>query len=204
MIDLTVVGRVWSRGFLRLWGRSLLLLVAAPIGAQTVGCFERLHREQPKDAEYSFDLRFDMASAGGSFSCDLDVRASDARKAIEDLRYGVLYQSMPHLHRAIRFPLNISVFESLDVRAVARTVEVRDERALLEFIKTRFDGPTLTLIACANLRNVTIVKGRRDGFMIAAGTVWFQREPNYRRPRVTTINLGPVPEKSLVDSCMVK
>ena len=171
--------------------------------AQSSDCLARLHRGQPRDADYYFDLRFDLIATGGSFACDLDVRPSDARKAIDDFRYGVLYESELHLGRAIRFPVSVGIRKTLEVQEVGETVELRTPKEWIDFMKSRLDAAHLTLTACANLRNVTIVKARSYGFMLGAGTVWFNRSPNERRPRVTSVNIGPLPDKALVDECRV-
>ena len=172
-------------------------------GAQSSDCFAKIHRGQPRDADYVFDLRFDRVASGGSFACDLDVRPSDARKAIDEFRYGVLYESELHLRRAIRFPVSVGIRKTLDVQEVGETVELRTVKEFIEFMKLRLDAAHLTLTACANLRNVTIVKARSYGFMLGAGTVWFHRSPNERRPRVTSLNIGPIPDKALLDECKV-
>ena len=183
---------------------AFCLVLASKAQAQPGGCFERLHHNQPKDADYYFDLKFDRLIGGGSFSCDLDVRPSEARRVIDDFRFAVIYQSGVHLRRAVRFPFKVSRFDSLDISSTSRTMEVRNEQEWLNFVKVGLDSNNLALIGCANLRNVTIVKARSYGFTIAAGTVWFQRTPVDSRPRVTSINLTPVPEKALIESCLIK
>lgn len=45
-------------------GVCLAVLFTGPSAAQSNSCFEHLHRNQPKDADYYFDLRFDKSAIG--------------------------------------------------------------------------------------------------------------------------------------------
>jgi hypothetical protein len=60
----------------------LLSLLALSAPAETRGCFDGLHNKNTPLAERSFDDRYDTPKAGGSFSCDLYVTASQARRVI--------------------------------------------------------------------------------------------------------------------------
>ena len=55
--------------------------------------------------DYAFDVAFDKDKAGRSFSCGPEIRASEARSAIESFRYGVPDRGRSHIDSVLSYPL---------------------------------------------------------------------------------------------------
>jgi hypothetical protein len=149
-------------------------------------------------ANSKFDLDYDRNSEGGSFSCDVMVRASKARSVLEDFRYGFVYDSQPHLIRSIIFPLKITV--AGNGSASDQVVSIKDVGMWLKFKATHFDPYERAMITCATLANVHIFK-KWSGFSIGLGRVWFFNYLNSGL-RVGQINVGPMSPELFRKSCL--
>jgi hypothetical protein len=178
-----------------------VLLTAGSSYAQERGCFEKLHDKELKDADYAFDLRFDRTKKNESFSCDLEMRASAAAKAIELFRFGVLYDSARHIAASVQFPLVASVRKTRNVAEAPRSVRIGNFTEWDAFKRANFTKLQVAEVACASLYNVEIVKSRSYGFMTGSGMIWFQALTNVPGVRVTAVNLVPVDRDSFLESC---
>jgi hypothetical protein len=153
------------------------------------------------DADYAFDLRFDRTKGGDSFSCDLEIRASEAATAIEAFRFGVLYDSEDHIRDSVLFPLAVGIQDTRSTTEEPRSLWIANFAEWETFKKAHLSKLQLAMIACASLRNVKIVKSRTYGFMIGSGMVWFEALTNVPGVRVTAINLVPVEPDDVLESC---
>jgi hypothetical protein len=144
-----------------------------------------------------FDVDRDRTGDGGSFSCDVGVRASAALMVLEDFRYGFLYDSRTHLERSVHFPLKVTVATSATEDKV---LFVKDVTEWLAFKAARFDRHERAVIACAQLTNLHIFK-KWSGFAIGLGRVWFFNSVNHGL-RVGQINVAPMSESLFRDSCV--
>ena len=195
------------KGRLRITSGALILLgglcASAEARPQDAPCLDRA-REAGPDAEdeIPFDLRFDRTDEDLSFSCDLEIRASEARDALAAFRYGVLYSSESHIEESVEFPLSAYVWESGTVDSRVEIIEIRTPSEFLEFKDAHFDEAHVALIACANTFNVDIVKSGVHGFNIGFGLVWFRPWLHSIPVKVTDITvLGPIREDVFARAC---
>jgi hypothetical protein len=181
-----------------LYGLAEIVLLTTLIGTGGAQqpCLARF-AGQANRASLQFDLEHDRNREGGSFSCDVFVRASKARSVLEDFRYGFLYDSRPHLERSIRFPLKVTV---VDAQGAEQVLTITDVGKWLKFKAEHFDPYERALIACATLANVHIYK-KWSGFAIGLGRVWFF---NYLDGglRVGQINVEPLSPELFRKSCV--
>ncbi len=169
---------------------------------QESGCFNRIHdAATPRDADYAFDLRFDRNVEGDSFSCILHIRASAARKAIDDFRAAVLYEDESAIARVIKFPLSASVHSTRLATKGPETFTLHDASEWLAFQRRYFDKRLIGVVSCTNVRNVEIVASRTYAFMIASGIVRFQQPVPDDHPRVTGVSVFPLTDEMLVSYC---
>lgn len=181
---------------LRSWSVVLPLLAALIVPTVVVGqCIDRL---KGSTANLEFDRNHDLDSRGNSFSCDVGIRASEAVSALEDFRYGFLYDSRRHLERSLNFPLKIAIADDQSEKLFL----VNTVSEWLKFKASHFDKHERALIACSNLANVTIHK-KYSGFAIGTGRIWFFRFPNHGL-RVGHINVASMSAELFRTSCVVE
>lgn len=149
------------------------------------------------NASRQFDLDHDRNAEGGSFSCDVMVRASRARSVLEDFRYGFVYDSPPHLERSIRFPLKVTI---VGAQGGEQVLTITDVGKWLKFKADHFDPYERAMIACATLANVHIYK-KWSGFTIGLGRVWFFNSLNSGL-RVGQINVEALSPELFRKSCI--
>jgi hypothetical protein len=181
---------------------ELVLMMVMCCAAQENTCFDKVHQKnQFKNADYYFDLNHDKTNKGGSFSCDLEMRASEAAKALEAFRFGVLYDSEKHVNEAVHFPLTANIRDSRNPDQKPMSIRITTAKEFIAFKKKHFSNLQTAQIACSSLHNVEIVKSRTYGFMIGGGMVWFQNLVDVPGIHVTAINLRPVGPNVVLESC---
>lgn len=181
----------------------LPLLFIHPAMAQQGGCFERIHpAATPHDAAYSFDLKFDRTAQGRSFSCDLGMRPSAVRNALDRFRSGILYDDEKDLNNSVRFPLTANVYRSLEVDERPTVLVLKNAAELLAFKKSYVSPMMLRMIACSSLLNAEIVLSRSYGVMLLDGGVWLHKAAGSSRVLVTSINIRPMRDEDLVRWCV--
>ena len=165
-------------------------------------CVDRVPSTSARTSEdRAFDVAFDRNAAGASFACDIGVRASDARKVLDDFRFGVLYQSEPHLIRSVHFPLTVNLDTPASAGRRGQALVLRTPSEFISFATERLERMHIALIACAHVRNVDIIKSRSFGFTIGPGIIWFVPTVERPYPMVTAISLAPVTETQLAQHC---
>lgn len=179
-----------------------LLAMAIFSVAQEDGCFEKVHKKnQVKNDDYYFDFNHDKTNQGDSFSCDLEMRPSEAVKAIESFRFGVLYDNEKYLRDGVLFPLTINYRESQAQEQKPKLIRIANPKEWIAFKKKHFTKLQIALIACSSLHNVGIVRSRTYGFTIGNGMIWFQKLADVPGVRVTAINLSPVGKEAVLGYC---
>jgi hypothetical protein len=166
-------------------------------------CLELIHdKNQAKDDEYLFDIKLDQDRNGRSFSCGPQIRASEARKALDLFRYGVLYEDKASICSIIQFPLVVRINKTRDSNEKPGIAKVNNYEEWALIRKNRFDKNLIALVACAHLGNVRIHSGRSPGFEIGNGTFWFQSFAGDKKVYLSAINLAPLSDERLIDSCV--
>jgi len=173
-----------------LW--AAICAIVPLLGAQSP-CLDDL----PGDgATRVFDASFDRNSQGRSFSCDIYVTASQAQQALEDFRFGFVYDSQAHIERSVSFPLRVSIRAG---GSEPKAMLLNDFSEWLEFKSGHFDKYERALIACSTLKNVRIYK-RDGGFSIGLGRIWFV--PSKDELKVSVITVAPLPRDTLHWLCL--
>jgi hypothetical protein len=176
--------------------------VLSPVFAEGP-CMERVYAQGEKgEPDYAFDVAFDKDKAGRSFSCGPEMRASEAMKAIESFRNGVLYRDQARMDSVLAYPLTARISKTLEIDEKPEVVTIRSFRDWSKFQEERMDKNQVAMVACANLGNVSIESGRSPGFMIGTGLVWFSRYVGSPRVKVSAINLFPVDTEAFVKACI--
>jgi hypothetical protein len=130
------------------------------------------------------------------------MRASEAMKAIESFRNGVLYRDQARMDSVLAYPLTARISKTLEIDEKPEVVTIRSFRDWSKFQEERMDKNQVAMVACANLGNVSIESGRSPGFMIGTGLVWFSRYVGSPRVKVSAINLFPVDTEAFVKACI--
>ena len=157
--------------------------------------------ETPGSAHH-FDSLFDTPLTGGSFSCAIAMRPSEARRALDRFRSGVLYDVQADFEASVRFPLTASAWETLALDSPGIVVALQDFDEWLAFKNEHLKDVHLAMISCANVRNVIIRVARGGyGFTIGLGTVWFTQFVGPEPPMVEAISLRPTPDEYMVEFC---
>jgi hypothetical protein len=178
----------------------IFLFISLSYAEEQKTCLSDAYKNGHIDAsEALFDKSYDIVNTGGgSFSCELEIAASQARKALDAFRYGVLYHDKAHLDSVLRYP--VQVYKKQDDTKITK-ITIHNYQEWAQFQQTELVKIHIAIIACSWLGNVTIVGGRNPGFFIASGTVWFHRFVDSPKVWITEINISPITEKTLVDSC---
>jgi hypothetical protein len=157
---------------------------------------------QAPPSEATFDKMYDKLNVNGaSFSCGPAIAASEARKAVEAFRYGVLYHDRARLDAAIQYPLTVRINKTLEASEKPRVVIVHNFQEWSALQGGEMNKVQIALIACSWLGDVTVALGSTPGFYIGGGLVWFQSSAGTSKVRVTSINLMPLPPSEIVSSC---
>ena len=136
---------------------------------------------------------------GDSFSCDLGMRASEAIKAIEAFRFGVLHDDAEAINDVLEFPLRAGLWSS-GALTPETTIQINNVEEWKKF-QPHVDNVFRALIACTSLHNVSIVKSRSYGVMAGSGRIWFQVSASTPKVKVTSINIIPIEAGQLFDWC---
>jgi hypothetical protein len=184
-------------GFLFIPGLSLCA------AAQDHGCLDKIYpaEESRNGANFRFDEEFDR-EAGGTFSCDLQMRPSELRIALDRFRSGVLYHDSKSINLVVRFPINAHVSDSLESNAKTKSITIRNADEWYSFQDRYMTPIQKALVACAYLDNVTATGGRSPGVMIGLGAFWFQSFVGSWRVKMTAVNIYPVTGDQLAKSCI--
>jgi hypothetical protein len=197
------------RGFMRIlrWSTirlcGLMLAFMVPFAYSADGpCLDKIYPagEPRNKTEYEFDQGFDGDSTG-AYSCQLQMRPSELRKALEKFRYGVLYNDAASISTVARFPINVRVGHSMKINPKTTKIRVRNASEWFAFQKKYFSKTQTALVACAYLGDVTLAGGRSPGVMIGLGEFWFQSFVGSWRVKLTAVNLLPVDATVLAKSC---
>ena len=182
----------------------LLVVGSVVTWGQNSSCLDRLYpKTRPaNDLEYRFDQKFDKDKNGGSFSCGLEVRPSDVRKALDVFRNGVLYQDAASINALIRFPITVRVIHGLEVNAKSDSFTLHNSADWFAFQKQHFTNKHLAIVACGYLGNAGIAGGQHPGIEIGDGIFWFQNFVGETRVRLTAVNLFPVTSDWVSKSCI--
>jgi hypothetical protein len=190
-----------------LFQKHVLALTLAVIGVTPAfcdgPCVDRIYpKGVTSGPEYAFDMAFDKDRAGKSFSCIPEMRASEARNAVESFRNGVLYGIQSRMDSVLDYPITARVRKTLNVDEVPEVITIRNFRDWTKFQQEHMDKNQVAMIACANLGNVSVEGGRSPGFMIGNGLVWFTRYVGSQQVKVSAINLYPVDTEAVVKACV--
>jgi hypothetical protein len=169
-------------------------------------CLDKLYpKGRPaNDLEYRFDQKFDKDKNGGSFSCGLEVRPSEVRKALDIFRRGVLYQDAASINTVMRFPISVRVIYGLEINAKSESLTLHSADEWFKFQKQHFTNEHLAIAACAYLGNAGMAGGQHPGIEIGDGIFWFQNFVGETRVRLTAVNLLPVTPDWVSKSCIPK
>jgi hypothetical protein len=182
---------------------ALILALMPPVAhAADSPCLKSIYPPgQPRNsADYQFDQNFE-GDKSGAYSCQLGMRPSELRKALEKFRYGVLYNDAASIQAVVRFPINVRVSESLEINAKITRIKIRNTSEWFAFQNKYFSKTQTALVACAHLGNVTPLGGHSPGVMIGLGEFWFQSFAGSWGVKLTAVNLDPVDAKELANSC---
>lgn len=165
-------------------------------------CLEHLKAEGIISTFQASDEELDRSNVGGaSFSCDLFVRASVAKGALEDFRAGLLEGDEARMQKALAYPLRI-VLDDPTTGKTARILTITNYRDWLNIKTKEMTKEQLQVVRCASLGNVTIV-GRASfnpGFIIGDGLVFFSAK-SAADIRVTSIHLMEITPEMLKRAC---
>lgn len=179
-------------------------LLAPFASAQDHRCLDMIYPPgTPRNsASFLFDKSYD-GDSGGGYSCRIQMRPSELRKALDEFRNGVLYQDASSIRAAVRFPINARVSNSLEFNAKTTIVRIRNAEEWFAFQNKYFTETQTALVACSYLGNVTVEGGgRTPGVMMGLGTFWFQSFAGSWSVKLTAVNLDPVSPEILAKSCM--
>ena len=185
---------------------------------QRAPCFDTLNEladglytdeDESPGSDHDFDARFENPLSGGRFSCDIYIRASEARRALDLFRSGVLYDDQRDIEASVAFPLPVRVRPGAPGSdAPSELFELENFEEWLAFKNQYFTELHIAMISCANVRNVVTRVGRAGyGFTIGPGTVWFKErflEPDADPPGVSVSGINLVldyPEEWIVGYC---
>ena len=179
-----------------------LAFVGSSLLAQDGRCIAQIYRagEPRNTSDFEFDRTF-PGDAKGAYSCSLGMRPSAMRKALEQFRFGVLYNDATSIKSVIRFPVSAHVSKSLGVDAKTTTVTIHNVNEWFAFQEKYFSKAHTALVACAFLGNVTPMGGRSPGVMIGLGAFWFQSFVGSWKVRLTAVNLFPINADMVAKSC---
>jgi hypothetical protein len=171
--------------------------------AQEHRCLNRIYPpgESRTGANFRFDESF-SGDAGGAYSCDLQMRPSELRIALNQLRNGVLYHDSKSIAAVMAFPVHAHVSDSLEFGAKTKTVVIRNVPEWYAFQRKYFTPIQKALVACSYLGNVTPTGGSAPGVMIGLGAFWFHSFVGSWKVRVTAVNIDPITDKILAESCI--
>jgi hypothetical protein len=176
------------------------LLIKLSFAQENKICLDKAYENGKADAsEAVFDKIYDRVNVDvESFSCYLGIAASQARKAIDAFRYGVLYHDKTRLDSVLQYPVSVYLWQD---HKLERKIVIHNFQEWSKLQQTEIMKIHLAVIACSWLGNVKIIGGREPGFFISNGTVWFHRFLDSPKVWITEININPIAEKSLVESC---
>ncbi len=168
--------RLMSRDFSRLF--LFAMVVAAALmrcTAQDHRCLDKIYPvgESRLGAKFQFDQGFD-GDAGGAYSCDLQMRPSELRVALDRFRNAVLYHDSRSVIAVVGFPVKAHVHESLEANSKVKTLTIRNVSEWYSFQDRYFTPIHKALVDYSYLDNVTAAGGRSPGVMIGLGAFWFQ------------------------------
>lgn len=190
-----------------LWFVSVLVLLLASANASAQDadkpCLEYAYpKGRAPSSEAIFDKKYDKLNVNSaSFSCGPAIAASEARKALESFRYGVLYKDKIHLDAALRYPLTVRISKTLEASEKPKILVVHNSEEWITLQSKEMNKVQIALIACSWLGNVTVSLGSTPGFHIGGGLVWFQSSAGTSKVRVTSVNLMPLPQEEIISSC---
>ncbi|HXE07874.1 MAG TPA: hypothetical protein VN612_08265 [Acidobacteriaceae bacterium] len=128
----------------------------------------------------AFDLQHDKdTDGGGSLFCRLGITASQADRAISNLKMAVAAPSSPSVTKILRFPVEIVVY---DGNRKNSTVMLHTKAEWVEFVRDRLNSRQKKAIGGAKLSDMMIVdsKGAGPGFILGDGLVFFStRNPHH-------------------------
>ncbi len=153
----------------------------------------------PKGKDYAFDVAFDRAARNGSFSCDANMRASEARRALEAFRAGVLYRDATLLSSAVPFPFDVNLAGPTPGGKNTR-LRLRNAEEWFAMQSRYFTKDHLAIIACAHLGAVSIVEVR-SGFYLDFGSIMFRAVPGSPRVRVAGVIVHPADQSRVDKAC---
>ena len=180
-------------------------VVQTPILAQVrTSCLDSQFLSEPADEfERAFDVQFDRNANGASFSCDIFVRASEAHRALNRFRMGVLYESRDDLNASVTFPITAAVYDTTRADIPIDIFKLENADDFINFKRSEFDDALIGLISCANTINVMIRKSRTYGFAIGPGAIWFQPLVDVHPVKVTGITVWPISKEWVADECSI-
>lgn len=193
----------------RVFGRLVLALMSA-VGAGTLcaqsnkPCVDRAYPKgaTPNAQQAAFDAAFDTVNRNGwSFSCGPEIAASEAVKALESFRYGVLYHDQLRLDSVLHYPLPVRISTTLDATETPRLVTIHNFQEWSKLQREDLTKAQTAAIACSWLGGVTVANGRSPGFFIGDGMVWFQSFVGSPKVWVTSVNLTPLTTEVLPRTC---
>ena len=180
---------------------SLLAIACAvePVSAESTGCLHLLKgHEDRTSGDREFDTKFDRVIDGDYFSCNLSIGASEARRVLDDFRYGFLYDSAHHIQRSVRFPLTARAYTSLSVIERPSLITIATFEDWLQFKKDYLTPSHSAMISCANVMNVAVRKTK--GFAIGKTPfIWFTGESG--DITVTAISVVPTKREWVLEFC---
>ena len=171
--------------------------------AQEHRCIDRIYpsKNTRTGPEFQFDQTF-AGDAGGAYSCDLQMRPSQLRIALDEFRNGVLYHDPRSLASVILFPIRVHVFDSLAVDGKKRAIVIRNVSAWYSFQQEYFTPIQKALVACSYLGNVTPTNGQSPGVMVGLGGFWFQSFVGSWKVKLTAVNIVPITPAMLSKACI--
>jgi hypothetical protein len=185
-------------------GISITVLLTPVARSQDQRCLDKIYPAgAPRDASgFRFDASFE-GDSGGGYSCWLQMRPSELRRALDEFRNGVLYQDASSIRAVVRFPIDARVSNSLEFNAKVATIRIRNAAEWIAFQNKYLTKTQTALVACSYLGNVTVESGgRTPGVMIGLGTFWFQSFVGSWSVKLTAVNLDPVSPETLAKSCV--
>ena len=166
-------------------------------------CMDRVYAKgETTGPNYAFDVAFRQGQSRQVILVGPEMRASEARNAIESFRNGVLYRDQARMDGVLNYPLTVRISKTLEIDEKPEVLTIRNFREWSKLQEERMDKAQIAMIACANLSNVSIEGGRSPGFMIGNGMVWFSRCVGSPRVKVSSINLFPVGTEMFVKACI--
>jgi hypothetical protein len=152
-------------------------------------------------ATQAVDRRYDRTRHGASLACDLQVRASAVRQALEQLRAAVLYGDEDALHAVLAFPVTVHYWATPGAVRPTSQETVTDVAGWWAVHRRAFGAHDLQVLGCASVTTLTVVTRPRPGLAVANGRVWLERTGGGPALRVRAVNLVPLDEKTAVYAC---